>query len=806
MSSLGVRLPSEFIFLGLKTQNMFKTIIKTALRVFWKERAYALLNVLGLTVGITASMLLLIYIQGEKQYDQFHSDVDRIYQMMENQDYSGTVFTTSANPGPLKDAMKEAMPEVEHFAQFTWEQERLFTNGDQSFKETGRVASEDFFHIFSTKFIEGSKENSLVEPTVLYLSQSLKEKIFGDNTALGQSLSVNGWGEYRVGGVFEDVPTTSSMTFDFVMPYEPWFRQNDWLEDWGNNGIRGMVKLQPGVDHQAFNEKIKGFVKERNEGSVVDLFLFPLKDLYLKGSWEDGKQSGGRIVYVRLFSVVAIFILVIACINFMNLATARSTKRAKEVGVKKVVGSSRKQLVFQFIGESTIMALISALLSGLFISLLIPSLNELIQRELTFSYQNVNQIGLLIGVGLIVGVLAGSYPAMILSSFKPVSVLKGSFKTSGWSNGIRKGLVVFQFLISTFLIISTLVIHQQMEFVKNKNLGYQKENIVYLPIEGDLANEQSAELFMSRVLDNPSFTNITVASNTPINIGSSTSGGYSWEGKTDQNETLFNVLQVGEGFIETLGMEMLEGRTFDPNLVSDTLNVIINEQTAKAMNVEDPLNYPVTFWGRTGKVIGIVKDFHFSSLHQNIDPIVISLRPENANYFIAKMNGNTEAGIGYLEDLTKELNPNYPFTYRFLDETYENLYRGETTIGLLANYFSGIAIFISLLGLFGLASFAAEQRIKEIGIRKVLGAGILNLMLIMSKGFLVLVGVGFLIAAPLAYFFMDNWLGDFEYRIQISAIVFLIAGVASLLITIMTVGYHSIRAASANPVKSLRYE
>lgn len=356
------------------------------------------------------------------------------------------------------------------------------------------------------------------------------------------------------------------------------------------------------------------------------------------------------------------------------------------------------------------MALISALLSGLFISLLIPSLNELIQRELTFSYQNVNQIGLLIGVGLIVGVLAGSYPAMILSSFKPVSVLKGSFKTSGWSNGIRKGLVVFQFLISTFLIISTLVIHQQMEFVKNKNLGYQKENIVYLPIEGDLANEQSAELFMSRVLDNPSFTNITVASNTPINIGSSTSGGYSWEGKTDQNETLFNVLQVGEGFIETLGMEMLEGRTFDPNLVSDTLNVIINEQTAKAMNVEDPLNYPVTFWGRTGKVIGIVKDFHFSSLHQNIDPIVISLRPENANYFIAKMNGNTEAGIGYLEDLTKELNPNYPFTYRFLDETYENLYRGETTIGLLANYFSGIAIFISLLGLFGLASFAAEQR------------------------------------------------------------------------------------------------
>lgn len=785
---------------------MFRTIIKTALRVFWKERAYALLNVLGLTVGITASMLLLIYIQGEKSYDQFHADVDRIYQVMENQDYSGTVFTTSANPGPLKDAMKEAMPEVEYFAQFTWEQERLFINGDQSFKETGRVASEDFFQIFSVNFIEGSVEKSLTEPTVLYISKSLKEKIFGDQSALEKSLTVNGWGEYKVGGVYEDVPSNSSMTFDFVMPYEPWARQNTWLEDWGNNGLRGFVKLQSGVDFESFNEKIKGFVKERNEGSVVDLFLFPLQDIYLKGSWEEGKQSGGRIVYVRLFSIVAIFILVIACINFMNLATARSTKRAKEVGVKKVVGSSRKQLIFQFIGESVIMALVSAILSGLFISLLIQSLNELIQRQLAFSFQNISQISLLLGTSLVVGFLAGSYPALILSSFKPMSVLKGSFKTSGYSNGIRKGLVVFQFLISTFLIISTLVIHQQMEYVKNKNLGYNKENIVYLPIEGDLANEESASLFMSRVLDNPSFSDVTVASNVPINISISTSGGLRWEGKTDQNETLFNVIQVGDNFIETLGMEMLEGRAFDPNIVSDSVNIIINEQTAKAMNVEDPLNYPVTFWDRPGKVIGIVKDFHFSSLHQNIEPLVITLRPESAEFFIAKMTGNTEAGVNYLEDLTKELNPNYPFTYRFLDESYENLYRGETTIGLLANYFSGIAIFISLLGLFGLASFAAEQRIKEIGIRKVLGAGIPNLILIMSKGFLILVGVGFLIAAPLAYFFMDNWLGDFEYRIQISAMVFVLAGAASLLITIMTVGYHSIRAASANPVKSLRYE
>ena len=793
-----------------QTQNkiaMFKTIIKTALRVFWKERAYAFLNILGLTVGLTASMLLLVYIDGERSVNQFHEKIDRMYQVMEHQNYSGTIFTTTANPGPLKDALKAEMPEVEHFAQFTWEQERLLILDGQSFKESGRVASEDFFHVFSTKFIEGTKENSLTEPSVLYISESLKNRMFGERQALGASVTVNGWGEYKIGGVFEDIPKNTTLEFDFVMPYGPWGERNDWLEDWGNNGIRGLLTLNQGVDYKQFNEKIKGFVKEKNEGSVVDLFVHPWKDVYLKGSFEDGQQAGGRITYVRLFTAVGIFILVIACINFMNLATARSTKRAKEVGVKKVVGSSKAQLILQFMGESVIMSTISALLAGLLIMLLMPSLNELIDKQLTFSFSDPNQMGTLLGLGLIVGLLAGSYPSLFLSNFKPVSVLKGSFRISGWSNGIRKGLVVFQFLISTFLIIATLIIHDQVNFVKNKNLGYQKENIVYLPIEGDLASEESAYLFMSRVLDNPNFSNVTVASNTPISIGSSTSGGYSWEGKAEDSETLFNVLQVGNDFIETLGMEILEGRAFDPSLKSDTMNVIINEQTAKAMNVENPLNYPVTFWGRSGKVIGIVKDFHFSSLHSSIDPIVISLRPESASYFIAKMStNNTEEGIQYLESLTAEMNPNYPFNYRFLDESYENLYRSETTVGVLANAFSIIAIFISLLGLFGLASFAAEQRIKEIGIRKVLGAGIVNLIMIMSRGFIGLVGFGFIIAAPLAYWFMDDWLNDFEYRIQIGAFAFLLAGFASLIITIITVSFHSVRAARANPVKSLRYE
>ncbi|MBO3699789.1 ABC transporter permease [Roseivirga sp. E12] len=786
---------------------MVKNILKTALRVFWKERGYALLNVLGLTVGIASATLLLLYVQGEKSMNKFHQDIGSIYQVFENQHYGNTVFTTTANPGPLKDAIKAQMPEVDYMAQFTWEQERLFILADQSFKEKGRIASSDFFQIFDVDFIEGEKENSLSQPDKVYISQSLKERLFGTETALGQVVTINGWGEHSIGGVFENVPNNSSLQFDFVMPYDPWAKTNTWLEDWGNNGVRGLIKLQPNVSVTDFNKKVKSFIRENSEGSNIDLFLQNYGETYLYSNYEDGIQSGGRIVYVRLFMAVAFFILIIASINFMNLATARSTKRAKEVGVKKVVGSSRRLLIFQFMGESILMALISSLVAMLLILLVLPALNELIGRNIEFSLTNGSQVTQLVGIGLSVGLLAGLYPSLLLSGFSPIQVLKGTFRISGWSQGVRKGLVVFQFLVSTFLIIATLVIHQQMSFIKSKNLGYKTENIIYIPLEGELRNPDKQEILLSQIKDNPNFSNSSLASNAPISISTSTSGGYRWEGKADSQETLFNVLQVGHNFIETLDMEIIEGRSFDPNLQSDTAHVIINEQTALKMNVENPLNHPVTFWGRQGKVIGIVKDFHFSSLHTGIEPIVISLRPESSEFAFVKISGGqTAENISYLEGIVKTLNPNYPFTYRFLDESYDQLYRSENTIGQLANYFSIIAIFISLLGLFGLASFAAEQRIKEIGIRKVLGAGLIHLCLTMTKGFAGLVALGFLIASPLAYFFMSDWLNAFEYRVNIGASVFLIAGAASILITVLTVSYHSLKAVYANPVKSLRYE
>ncbi|OEK03890.1 hypothetical protein BFP97_15235 [Roseivirga sp. 4D4] len=788
---------------------MVKNIFKTALRVFWKERGYSAMNILGLTVGIAASMLLLLYVQSEKAVNGFHQDIDNIYQVMQHQTYPSEIYTYESNPGPLVTVFKDEMPEVDYMAAFTWTEEMLFVLNGEGYRETGRFASEDFFQIFDVEFIEGSKEGSLREPTDIYISESVKKRIFGNTNSLSKTIEVSAWGNFRIAGVFKDVPNESTIDFDFLMPYEVWRARNDWVEDWGNNGIRGIAKLKPGVDMDAFNTKILDYVDNKlpDEESIVTIFVQPFKDRYLYNNYENGVLSGGRVVYVKLFTAVAFFILLIAIINFMNLSTARSTKRAKEVGVKKVVGSTKTQLQLQFMVESVFLALISTALSGLLISAVIHPLNLLVGKEMSFSFLNWNQSTWLLSIGLGVGILAGIYPSFVLSGFKALSVLKGSFKTSGWSNGMRKGLVVFQFTISTILIISTLIIRSQMDYIKNKNLGYKKEHLLTIPVEGAMQSPSVREQLRSNILANTNFTHASFSVGSPINVGSSTSGGYSWEGKEGDHDNNFHIIRTDAAFVDTYGMEIIAGRDFDVNLATDTMNVIINEQTAKVMNVEDPLSVPVTFWGRTGRVVGIVKDFHFSSLHESIEPMVISYRPTFAISLTVRMTGqDIPESLKYLEGLVTEINPNHPFDYSFVDDGYEQLYQSESTIGILTDYFSGIAIFISLLGLFGLSSFAAEQRIKEIGVRKVLGANILNLIVLMSKGFLLLVGIGFVLAAPIGYSFMSNWLNTFEYSVKIGAPVFVLAAAISLLITILTVSYHALKAAYANPVKSLRYE
>lgn len=788
---------------------MVKNIFKTALRVFWRERAYSVMNILGLTVGITASVLLLLYVQSEKSVNKFHKDIDQIYQVMSHQTYEGRIRTFNETPGPLVTTFKDEMPEIEYMAAYSWPMDISIRVEERGFREAGRFASEDFFKIFDVDFIEGQNENTLIEPTAVYISKSLKERLFGLGSALSASIEVDSWGQFQVGGVFEDIPNESTMNFDIILPYQPFREVNSWLEGWDNSGVRGIVKLSEDAEMSPLNEKIKDYVAKKlvDQESNVSIFLQPLQDRYLHNNFENGTIKGGRIVYVKLLAIVAYFILFIACINFVNLATARSTKRAKEVGVKKVVGSTRAQLHIQFMTESILLSLISTTLAGVLVMAVLEPLNLLVGKSIVFSVLDFKQASWLLSIGLLVGVLAGIYPSFVLSRFKTLSVLKGSFRTSGWSKGVRKALVVFQFTISTVLIISTLIIRNQLQYITSKNLGYDKEHLIAISMQGTLRDRSTQQNLKTSLLSNPNFTHVSFSGGTPLAFFAATDAGFTWEGKQGDLDNNFNVIRADADFVDTYGMEIIEGRNFNEELASDTLNFIINEEAARIMNVEDPLTKTVSLWGSSGRIVGIVKDFHFQSLHEKIGPAVLHYRPNLPVNLTVRITGqNIAESLDYLESKVVEFNPNYPVDYTFLDEDYEQLYQSETTIGTLTDYFSTIAVFISLLGLFGLSSFTAEQRTKEIGIRKILGADSLNLISITSKGFLFLVGLGFLIAIPISFSFMSNWLATFEYSVKINLSIFLLAAIITILITILTISYHALKAAYANPVHSLRYE
>jgi len=789
---------------------MYRSYFKFASRSILNERGYSLMNVLGLTIGIASSLLLLLYINSEKSYNQFHRDIDRIYQVMENEVTTEGIITSAISPGPLVDYFKEDMPEVEHMAAFTWLNQMLLSTNDQNFKTSGRWASEEFFQVFDLEFIEGQRQNALKDPSQIFISTSLKERIFGDRVALNKTVEVDGWGQFQIGGVFEDVPEESTIDFEFIMPYVLWADAVGWVSDWRNSGISGIVKLSEGVQINEFNRKIEGYLADKvgKEEYSTSIFLQAFEDRYLYSDFENGQVVGGRILYLRLFSAVAYFILIIAAINFMNLTSARATKRAKEVGVKKVLGSSRSQLRIQFIIESMIMSLLATLLASILVMLVIDPLNQLVGKSLQFSWLNQGQVLILLGIGLSVGALAGIYPAVVLSRFKPIVALKGFSKNNQGSAFLRKSLVVFQFTISSVLILSTLVVRSQMDYIAKKELGYDKEHLITFPVEGDLLAEANRNQLKQRISSNPIFTNISFSAGSPIDFYASTRAeGFSWEGKSDDSDMEYAIINTDEAFFKTYGMEIIAGRAFNKDIATDTLNVVINQQTANLMKLDEPVGTAVSFWGRPGRVIGIVKDFHFQSLHESIKPLIISNRPDYPTMATVKISGrNIQEGINYLDETVTELNPSYAFEYNFFDDAYLEIYQAEATIGELMNYFSGIAIFISLLGVFGLSSFSAEQRIKEIGVRKVLGAKSLSLVFLMTGGFILLMGIGFVLAAPIAYSLMQNWLSAFEYAVEIGLWVFVFAALISMFITILTVSYHALKTTYANPIKSLRYE
>ncbi|KAA5542852.1 ABC transporter permease [Adhaeribacter rhizoryzae] len=786
---------------------MFKNYLKIAFRNLLRHKIFSFINIFGLALGMTCSILIMLWVRDELRFNRFHANLNDLYRVIEEQHYpGGENLTMSSTPGTLAEALKKEFPEVSHATKVSWDEQVLFTHGDKSFKETGNYVSPDFLRMFSFSLVAGNANTALNQPNSVVITETLAKKYFGTTQVLGQVFKINNADSYKITGVLRDVPKNSSLQFSYLMPVNDYEAKPDkqWLKSWDSNGIRTFVQLHPNATKAGLDPKIEEFITQNSKQTHIKLFLQPVKDMYLRSDFQNDRVGGGRIAYVRLFSVVAVFVLLIACINFMNLSTARSAKRAKEVGVRKVIGAVRSVLVGQFIGESMLISLLAIFISIGLTQLFLPAFNEFTGKSIMLGYAEPAFWGSLLGIALITGLVAGSYPALFLSSFKPVTVLKGTLKFSNSVALFRKGLVVFQFVLSAILIISTLVVYRQVEYIRSKNIGLSRENVAYVSLEGDLS--KNAEAFKNQLAQAPGIKAVGAANQSPIAVGNN-GGGVAWRGKDPGIDILFSFLQTDYGFPQTLDVQLKEGRFFSKEFGADSSKVLVNEEAVRIMGFKEPLGEKITLNGQEVNIVGVVKDFHVTSLHAPMQPLLIFLSPQNANFlFVRTEAGKTKEALASLENLTKRFNPNYPFNYRFLDEDFEQMYRSEAVIGKLANYFAGIAIVISCLGLFGLALFTAEQRTKEIGIRKVLGASVSGIVAMLSKDFLKLVLIANLIAWPLGWYLMHNWLQNYAFRADMGWWIFVLAGGATLLIALLTVSFQAVRAALTNPVQSLRSE
>jgi len=788
---------------------MIKNYFKTAWRNLLQNKTFSLINIFGLALGMTCSLVIMLWLNDEMKKDKFHQNGKRIYRVMENQFYSGNVSTFDATPGILAENIVKDIPDIQMASQMLWEEEPLFTVDNTYDKEKGRYVEKDFLRMFSFKLTKGDPVTALARPDAVVISKKLADKYFKGLDPVGKMIRIDNTDNVIVTGVLDEIPKSSSLTFDFLMSFEQWRKKNDWAKDWGNNGPRCYVMLAPNTSVDKVNAKIKNYIKTKNKESNVNLFLQNYGESYLYSDWENGKQNGGRIEYVKIFSIVGIIILIIACINFMNLATARSLRRAREIGVRKVVGAGKRQLIGQFIGESLFVSFLAICISLVIVMLLLPSFNTLTEKHLSLDFTDPSFLLLLLGLVLVTGIISGSYPALFMSSLKPIIVLKGLLKFKPGATYFRKALVVFQFALSIILILGMIVIYRQIDFIHNKNLGFAKEDLLYMPLEGEL--QKTYPTFKEQLLKQPGIKYVSSAQSNPLEVGSSTSG-VRWPGKDTTKLILFSSNPITYDYIKTMGIQLVEGRDFSTEYGLDTMNYLVNEAAAKKIGYKDPVGKELTMWGDKGMIVGLMKDYHHNSLHVPIEPLILRLHKMSwggnywGNVIVRTEKGKTKQAIASMEKLYKQFNPGFPFKYYFTDDEIANRYKAEYTVSKLSRYFAFLAIFISCLGLFGLVTFTAEQKTKEIGIRKVLGASVTGIVGMLSKDFLTLVVIAAVIAFPVAWLAMHRWLNDFAYRVNIGWWVFVMAGVIALLIALLTISFQSIKAAIANPVKSLRTE
>jgi len=794
---------------------MFKNFFKTTIRSLWKNKGYSFLNIFGLAIGIACAGLIFLWVEDELSFDQFNAKKDQLYFIRENQKYDTYTATFGSTPAPMAPLIKAEIPGIANTCRINGLDTKLITIGNNSMYAAGSYVDASLFSMFTFPFVQGNAKTAFTQLHSMVITQSTAKKFFGnDKDVLGKTVRVDNKQDYVITGVIKDIPKNSTVQFEWAAPFQIWYDENkSWAQSWGNNDLATYVELKPNVSAASVNKILYDFIQKREPKSIARPFLWSAHDWHLRDEFDNGVQTGGgRITYVHLFSVIAWIILLIACINFMNLATSRSEKRAREVGVRKVLGSGKRMLIFQFMGEALFMALLSAALAVIIMMLLLPAFNLLVQKNLVLGLNKPLHIAALLAITLICGLFAGSYPSLYLSSFNPVFVLKGIKMKGSSAAMIRKGLVILQFSISIILIISTIIIYQQIQHVKSRSLGFNKNNLLQVDMNSEMT--KNYEAVHQDLLGTGLIENVAISNYNNLYNGNNT-GSLVWEGKKSNNQVLISMRYVSPGYIKTSGIKILQGRDLveTDSVHSKRINVLITQSLEKLMGINSAVGKTLHWDGDTSgtavNVVGVVNDYVYGDMYGRPDPVMFFCvnMPDASNMYVRlKPNAKVEKAIQQIASVLKKDNPSYPFTYHFVDDQFNQMFQNEQLISKLSRVFATLAIIISCLGLFGLAAFTAERRIKEIGVRKVLGASITNITTLLSKDFLLLVFASCFVAFPLAWWMMHSWLQNYKYRIEISWWIFLIAGIAAVLIALITVSFQAIKAAIANPVKSLRTE
>jgi putative ABC transport system permease protein len=785
---------------------MFKNYIKITLRNLLKNKGFTAINIAGLAVGMASAALILFWVQNEVSYDQFHDKKDRLYQMYNRSVFDGKMWCWGTTPKIMRSSLKQDYPQVEQVARTT-RANFLFTIGEKHLTLGGNHTDPDFLTMFSFPLVKGNPKTALNEMKNIVLTEKTAKKLFGDEDAMGKTIKIDSVDYFTVTGIMKDLPNNTQFEFEYLMPWTYLEKVDKQVEkNWGNNSVQTWALLKPGVTEAAINTQVKNITRSHSDIKDIDVFMHPAAKWHLYSKFENGKIVGGRIETIRLFSIIAAFILLIACINFMNLSTARSEKRAKEVGIRKVVGASKGSLISQFLGESIMIAFFSGILALIIIQLSLSGFNNLTDKHLIIPYNSPVFWLISLSFILFTGVLSGSYPALYLSSFIPVKVLKGTFKAANAAVSPRKILVVVQFTFAIVLIISTIIVREQLEYAQNRDTGYKKNNLVYTFMTGNV--DKNYKLIRNELLTSGAAVAVSKTS-APMTEGWSDTWDYTWQGKQEGAKIDFNMYNTDGSFTKTMGLKVIEGRDIDAvKYPSDSLAVMLNEASVKVMGFKHPIGQIVVNSGTKLTVVGVVKDFILQSPYEPVRPMIIQGPKAWFNVIHYKLNdkNTTAQNLKLAEGVFKKFNSEYPFDYHFVDDEYAKKFKDEQRTGTLATLFAGLTIFISCLGLFGLATYMAQNRIKEIGVRKVLGASVFGVTSMLSKDFLTLVGIAFLFATPLAWYGMHSWLQGYTYRVPISIWVFITAAVVTIMISIITVSFQAIKAALANPVKSLRSE